>query len=144
MFFQGADIPDIKVVVQFGAPLSLDIWVQRAGRAGRIQEIQATTYILVEKTAFQLQKPRVARQPKDPPKKGTRGRLGMAKSRGPVRRPMTARLPSVRVKDTKDTMDTTTLEYKKKIDESVRQFLSVPTQAAVEDSLTSITTILLG
>jgi Lhr-like helicase len=31
---QGADIPDIKKVIQFGVPSSLSVWIQRAGRAG--------------------------------------------------------------------------------------------------------------
>ncbi|KAI0350269.1 P-loop containing nucleoside triphosphate hydrolase protein [Trametes cingulata] len=49
----GADIPDIERVIQFGAPSSLSVWMQRAGRAGRSKEIAATAILLVEKSVFQ-------------------------------------------------------------------------------------------
>ncbi|KAI0073143.1 hypothetical protein K474DRAFT_1563410, partial [Panus rudis PR-1116 ss-1] len=87
---QGADIPDIEVVIQFGAPLSLNIWVQRAGRAGRNLAIQAVAYVLVEKSVFQ------------PKKLSTH--------------------PQVL-----DLADQEKVEYKKNIDDSLRQFLEVPT-----------------
>lgn len=58
---QGADIPDIQRVIQFGLPLSLSIWVQRAGRAGRQYDLQATAYLLVEKSAFEQQKKRAGK-----------------------------------------------------------------------------------
>ncbi|KAH6885558.1 P-loop containing nucleoside triphosphate hydrolase protein [Coprinopsis sp. MPI-PUGE-AT-0042] len=35
----GADIPDIKQMIQLGVPSSLSVWIQRAGRAGRSPEI---------------------------------------------------------------------------------------------------------
>ncbi|KAF8816985.1 P-loop containing nucleoside triphosphate hydrolase protein [Phlegmacium glaucopus] len=52
----GADIPDIEQVIQFGVPLSLTIWMQRAGRAGRSQEVNARAILLFEKSIFQRQK----------------------------------------------------------------------------------------
>ncbi|KAH7917095.1 P-loop containing nucleoside triphosphate hydrolase protein [Leucogyrophana mollusca] len=44
----GLDIPDIQVVVQFGVPSSLTVWLQRAGRAGRFFLLQAIAILLVE------------------------------------------------------------------------------------------------
>ncbi|KAH7910891.1 P-loop containing nucleoside triphosphate hydrolase protein [Hygrophoropsis aurantiaca] len=44
----GLDIPDIELVVQFGIPSSLTVWLQRAGRAGRAFWIQALAILLVE------------------------------------------------------------------------------------------------
>ncbi|KIJ06460.1 hypothetical protein PAXINDRAFT_49347, partial [Paxillus involutus ATCC 200175] len=44
----GADIPDIKAVIQFGVPASLEVWTQRAGRAGRTPDLQACATLLVE------------------------------------------------------------------------------------------------
>ncbi|KAH9910594.1 hypothetical protein B0H21DRAFT_704954, partial [Amylocystis lapponica] len=49
----GADIADIKRIIQFGAPGSLTVWIQHAGRAGRSAEISAEAWLLVEKLAFQ-------------------------------------------------------------------------------------------
>ncbi|KAF8327371.1 P-loop containing nucleoside triphosphate hydrolase protein, partial [Cantharellus anzutake] len=49
----GCDIPDVKIVVQFGAPKTLAIWVQRAGHAGRSPLIQARAILLFEPSAFQ-------------------------------------------------------------------------------------------
>lgn len=54
--FQGADIPDIEQVIQFGVPPSLTIWMQRAGRAGRSREVNARAILLYEKSVFQHQK----------------------------------------------------------------------------------------
>ncbi|KAJ7761543.1 P-loop containing nucleoside triphosphate hydrolase protein [Mycena maculata] len=54
----GADIPDIKLIIQFGVPGSLPIWIQRAGRAGRSPELQARAILLVEKSMFQRKKKR--------------------------------------------------------------------------------------
>ncbi|KAJ7681421.1 P-loop containing nucleoside triphosphate hydrolase protein, partial [Mycena rosella] len=57
LFFQpGADIPDIELVIQFGFPKSLSVWIQRAGRAGRSPELQARAILLVEESAFQRRK----------------------------------------------------------------------------------------
>lgn len=53
---QGADIPDVKLVIQFGVPTSLSIWNQRYGRAGRSIDIQASAILLVEKSMFQRKK----------------------------------------------------------------------------------------
>ncbi|KAF9033337.1 P-loop containing nucleoside triphosphate hydrolase protein [Panaeolus papilionaceus] len=48
----GADIPDIERVIQLGAPQSLSIWVQRAGRAGRSSDIKASAIMLAEESVF--------------------------------------------------------------------------------------------
>jgi superfamily II DNA helicase RecQ len=53
---QGADIPDIKQVIQFGVPSSLSVWIQRAGCAGRSAEIEARAILLYEKSIFRWQK----------------------------------------------------------------------------------------
>ncbi|KAF6740968.1 P-loop containing nucleoside triphosphate hydrolase protein [Ephemerocybe angulata] len=52
----GADIPDIVQVIQLGVPTSLSVWVQRAGRAGRLPSIQAQAILLVEKSVFKRKK----------------------------------------------------------------------------------------
>ncbi|THH29666.1 hypothetical protein EUX98_g4513 [Antrodiella citrinella] len=62
----GADIPDIERIIQFGAPRSLTIWIQRAGRAGRLPHIHAVAYMLVEKSMFIVQQ---MRKNQDAPKK---------------------------------------------------------------------------
>ncbi|KAJ7812305.1 hypothetical protein B0H14DRAFT_2857217, partial [Mycena olivaceomarginata] len=54
----GADIPDVELVIQFGVPPSLPVWIQRYGRAGRHFDIQARAVMLVEKSMFQRKKPR--------------------------------------------------------------------------------------
>jgi len=46
------DIPDIKKVIQFGIPKSLEVWVQQVGRVGRSPEIEAHMILLVEKSMF--------------------------------------------------------------------------------------------
>ncbi|KAJ7905794.1 P-loop containing nucleoside triphosphate hydrolase protein [Mycena olivaceomarginata] len=46
----GADIPDVELVIQFGVPPSLPVWIQRYGRAGRHFDIQARAVMLVEKS----------------------------------------------------------------------------------------------
>jgi bloom syndrome protein len=53
---QGADIPDIKLIIQFGIPSSLSVWNQRAGRAGRAANIHAHAILLVEKSMFKRKK----------------------------------------------------------------------------------------
>lgn len=55
---QGADIPDIEVVIQFGVPCSLSVFKQRIGRAGRSPDIQARAILLVEEKMFARQKRR--------------------------------------------------------------------------------------
>lgn len=32
---QGIDLPDVEVVDQIGAPINIEVWIQRAGRGGR-------------------------------------------------------------------------------------------------------------
>ncbi|KAI0324315.1 P-loop containing nucleoside triphosphate hydrolase protein, partial [Cubamyces sp. BRFM 1775] len=54
----GADIPDIERVIQFGAPRSLTVWVQRAGRAGRSPGIRAEAILLAEVSVFHKQRKR--------------------------------------------------------------------------------------
>ncbi|KAJ7753109.1 hypothetical protein DFH07DRAFT_683723, partial [Mycena maculata] len=54
----GANIPDIELIIQFGVPGSLPIWVQCAGRAGRSPELQARAILLIEKSMFQRKKKR--------------------------------------------------------------------------------------
>ncbi|KAK7008277.1 bloom syndrome [Favolaschia claudopus] len=54
----GADVNDIELIIQFGVPSSLSVWVQRAGRAGRSIGIQARAILLVEKSMFRRQKKR--------------------------------------------------------------------------------------
>ncbi|KAI0363574.1 P-loop containing nucleoside triphosphate hydrolase protein [Pilatotrama ljubarskyi] len=49
----GCDIPDIALVVQFMAPDSLSVWIQRAGRAGRRADIQARAVLLIQPSVFQ-------------------------------------------------------------------------------------------
>ncbi|KAF8446420.1 P-loop containing nucleoside triphosphate hydrolase protein [Boletus edulis BED1] len=56
----GLDIPDITLVVQFGVPLSLTVWLQRAGRAGRSSHVQARAILLVELSALQRASANVA------------------------------------------------------------------------------------
>ncbi|KII90327.1 hypothetical protein PLICRDRAFT_106921 [Plicaturopsis crispa FD-325 SS-3] len=52
----GADIPNIKRVIQFGLCKSLSIWTQRAGRAGRSPGVHASVYLLVEESMFHRRK----------------------------------------------------------------------------------------
>ena len=47
------DIPDTTLAVQFGVPLSLTVWLQRAGRAGRSSHVQARAILLVKSSALQ-------------------------------------------------------------------------------------------
>ncbi len=60
-----ADIPDIEQVIQFGVPPSLTVWIQRAGRAGRSENINARAILLVEKSMFERQRKRRKGVPKD-------------------------------------------------------------------------------
>jgi bloom syndrome protein len=64
VFIQGADIPDVEQVIQFGAPSSLSVWVQRAGRAGRSAGVNARAILLVERSMFEKKK--VGRRRKGP------------------------------------------------------------------------------
>ena len=62
---QGADIPDIELVIQFGVPSSIEVWTQRAGRAGRSPDLQARAILIVEQSMFQQQKKPKKRQKTD-------------------------------------------------------------------------------
>ncbi|KAI0073972.1 P-loop containing nucleoside triphosphate hydrolase protein [Panus rudis PR-1116 ss-1] len=103
----GADIPDIELVIQFGAPNSLAVWIQRAGRAGRLPTIQARAILLIEKSAFQKQKA---------PERSTKSNT--TKHRKPPDPPdpydeVTETLPDGQV-------------FKKKVDSSLRRWLESP------------------
>ena len=54
--FQGCDIKDIGEVIQYGTPSSLDVWVQRAGRAGRQSDVNAHAILFVEPSIFRKKK----------------------------------------------------------------------------------------
>ncbi|KAK6993268.1 P-loop containing nucleoside triphosphate hydrolase protein [Favolaschia claudopus] len=54
----GADISNIELIIQFGVPSSLSVWIQRAGRAGRSRSLQARAILLAEKSMFQRRKKR--------------------------------------------------------------------------------------
>ena len=43
-------------MVQFGVPSSLEVWTQRAGRAGRSPHVQARAVLLAERSMFQQKK----------------------------------------------------------------------------------------
>ncbi|KAI0056258.1 P-loop containing nucleoside triphosphate hydrolase protein, partial [Artomyces pyxidatus] len=49
----GMDIPDITLIVQFGTPANLSVWIQRAGRAARSSWVQGLAIMLVQESAFQ-------------------------------------------------------------------------------------------
>lgn len=69
---QGADIPDIEHVIQFGVPKSLSIWIQRAGRAGRSKSMKARATLLFEKSVFQRRRKRGTYKPNQPSNRVTR------------------------------------------------------------------------
>ena len=48
------DVPVISLVVQFGVPENLGVWLQRAGRAGRSSLVTARAVMLVEKSVVQV------------------------------------------------------------------------------------------
>jgi superfamily II DNA helicase RecQ len=50
---QGADIPNVSLVIQWMLPGDLSIWVQRAGRAGRNGQ-PARAILMLEPTVFEL------------------------------------------------------------------------------------------
>lgn len=62
---QGCDISDIELVVQFMAPESLSVLIQRSGRAGRQPGLQARAILLIEASAFH-EKGKSVRQPGQP------------------------------------------------------------------------------
>jgi len=59
---QGIDIPDIQIVVQYGAPKELSTWWQRAGRAGHDLSIDAIAILLVEPRHFDDEKEKAAQR----------------------------------------------------------------------------------
>lgn len=54
MDWQGCNIPDIDIVVQWKTPRDLSSWVQRAGRAARGPGRQGLAVMIVEKSAFEI------------------------------------------------------------------------------------------
>jgi len=59
---QGIDIPDIRIVVQYGASKELSTYWQRAGRAGRDYSIDAVAILLVEPRYFDDEKEKMAQK----------------------------------------------------------------------------------
>ncbi|EGO02646.1 hypothetical protein SERLA73DRAFT_48051, partial [Serpula lacrymans var. lacrymans S7.3] len=49
----GFNIPDVKLVIQFGVPSSLSVWLQRAGRAVRNFSLQGRAIMMVEASVLQ-------------------------------------------------------------------------------------------
>lgn len=64
---KGCDISDIEEIIQYGCPDSLSVWVQRAGRAGRSPNVDATAVLLVEKSIMMTKS--APKSPRKPPKK---------------------------------------------------------------------------
>lgn len=66
---QGCDLPHVVRVVQFMVPVSVPIWAQRAGRAGRTPTTLSEAILLVQPTVFQemVDKSNDAKED-DPPK----------------------------------------------------------------------------
>ncbi|KAK6966676.1 hypothetical protein R3P38DRAFT_3380470 [Favolaschia claudopus] len=60
----GQDIPDISIVIRFGAVDSLEQLKQEMGRAGRDPQIFAQAHFLVEKSCFQAQKKSIRKKQK--------------------------------------------------------------------------------
>ncbi|KAH7910136.1 P-loop containing nucleoside triphosphate hydrolase protein [Hygrophoropsis aurantiaca] len=59
----GCDMPHIQQVVQFMAPGSLSIWMQRAGRAGRTLTMNARAILLVQPSVFQEKRTKKGKDP---------------------------------------------------------------------------------
>jgi superfamily II DNA helicase RecQ len=53
---QGADIPDVELVIHFGVPSSLSVWIPCASCASHSSDINAHAILLVEKSTFQWRK----------------------------------------------------------------------------------------
>ncbi|EGN97848.1 hypothetical protein SERLA73DRAFT_56613, partial [Serpula lacrymans var. lacrymans S7.3] len=49
----GLDIPDVELVIQFGVPSSLSVWLQRAGRAVHNFSLQGRAIMMVEASVLQ-------------------------------------------------------------------------------------------
>ncbi|KAF8723171.1 hypothetical protein AX14_009490 [Amanita brunnescens Koide BX004] len=67
----GCDIPHIVRVVQFSVPKSLDIWLQRGGRAGRDKSIHAEAILMVQPSVFQEVSHKKSERDKSGPTKKT-------------------------------------------------------------------------
>jgi superfamily II DNA/RNA helicase len=52
--FQGCNVPDVDIVIQWKAPTNISSWVQRAGRAARAPGRQGLAVMIVEKSIFEL------------------------------------------------------------------------------------------
>ncbi|KAJ7579545.1 P-loop containing nucleoside triphosphate hydrolase protein [Mycena floridula] len=50
------DIADIEVVIQFGVPTSLTVFLQRIGRAGRLASLRTRAILLVQESMFKRRK----------------------------------------------------------------------------------------
>ena len=61
-FNKGIDIPDITLVVQYRVPRELSTWIQRAGRAARNPNLQATAILIAEPSYFDDEKEKVAQK----------------------------------------------------------------------------------
>jgi hypothetical protein len=49
---QGCDFPAISTVVQYLVPESLEVWMQRAGRASQSSDTQARAILMVQRSVF--------------------------------------------------------------------------------------------
>ncbi|KAF8888593.1 P-loop containing nucleoside triphosphate hydrolase protein [Infundibulicybe gibba] len=61
----GCDLPSVERVVQYMVPMSLSVWMQRGGRAGRHPSMLASAILLVQPSVFQ----KVAMKGNDKPDK---------------------------------------------------------------------------
>lgn len=59
---QGIDLPDITLVVQYRVPKELSTFIQRAGRAARNPNLQATAVLLAEPSYFDDEKEKAAQR----------------------------------------------------------------------------------
>ncbi|KAJ7583101.1 P-loop containing nucleoside triphosphate hydrolase protein [Mycena floridula] len=60
----GTDISDIQVVIHFGVPRSLSVFLQHIGWAGRLRTIKAHAILLVKESMFQHQRKRKGKSKK--------------------------------------------------------------------------------
>jgi superfamily II DNA/RNA helicase len=59
---QGIDLPDVTLVVQYRVPKELSTFIQRAGRAARNPNLQATAVLLAEPSYFDDEKEKAAQR----------------------------------------------------------------------------------
>ncbi|KAJ7260767.1 P-loop containing nucleoside triphosphate hydrolase protein [Mycena rebaudengoi] len=116
----GADIPDIELIIQFGVPSSLSVWIQRAGRAGRSPHIRARAIMLVEVSMFQRVKRRKGANntENEPPPEAADSDSSSESDlddEGRVRAPTAAAAPTAVEDDGK--------EWKKKVDPTLREYI---------------------